>query len=97
MPATAATTAPPVVVFNMLPLAILEIAKLVVVACEVVAKRPVKFCRVDEPVARRLVRVARPVLETLNNVVVAKAAVDEPIENAVVLALLGVSNIEESA
>ena len=44
MPATAATSAPPLVVLSKLPDAMLEIAKLVVVACVVVPKSAVKFC-----------------------------------------------------
>ena len=52
-------SAPPVVVFTREPLPIEEIAKLVVVALEVVALRAVKFWRVLEPVARILEMVAR--------------------------------------
>jgi len=36
------------------------IARRVVVACEDVELRAVKFCKVDEPVTRRLERVERP-------------------------------------
>ena len=62
MPASAAMSAPPVVVFSMLPDEIEEIAKLVVVACDVVALPPVKFCSVDDAPARKPpVRVESPV------------------------------------
>ena len=43
-----------------LPEAMEETAKLVVVACEVVALSAVKFCKVDEPVASRFAMVASP-------------------------------------
>ena len=56
----AATTAPPVVVLRSEPLPMDEMANEVVVACVVVALIPVKFWRVDEPVAKRFWRVARP-------------------------------------
>ena len=57
---------PLVVVLRMLPEEIPEMAKEVVVAC-----MEVTLPRVDEPVRRRLERVARPVLSILNSVVVA--------------------------
>ena len=57
--ATAATTAPPVVVLSKLPEPIDEMANEVVVACDVVAKSAVKLPRVDEPVASTLPAVSK--------------------------------------
>ena len=60
MPATAATTAPLEAVFKreeVMPV----IARELVVALVPVAFMKVKFCRVEEAVARRLANVPRPV------------------------------------
>ncbi len=60
MPATAATTAPLLRVLSS-ALEMPDIAKLVVVALEVVALRAVKFWSVVEPVANMLSAVSVPV------------------------------------
>ncbi len=54
MPATAAITAPPVVVLRREPEEMEEMAKEEVVACEVVAFSAVRFWKVEEAVARTL-------------------------------------------
>ena len=60
-PIASALTEPFALVAKIL-LTIVLIAKLVVVACEVVAFRAVKFCKVDEALLRKPpVKVARPV------------------------------------
>jgi hypothetical protein len=51
---------PPVEALTNEPEAIDETVRLVVVALVVVALIPVKFCRVEEPVTRRLESVERP-------------------------------------
>ena len=73
MPATAATTAPPVVVFNIFPEPIELIAKLVVVACEVVAKRVV------EKAAIMLPKTLTPALSVPKLAAEAKRLVDEAV------------------
>lgn len=52
--------APPVVVLRRLLGEMPEMAKDVVVAKDVVAFTPVKFCKVVEPVCRVLLKVERP-------------------------------------
>ena len=52
-------SAPPVVVLMRAPEAIEEMAREVVVAWLVVAKRAVKFCKVEEPVARKFPAVTK--------------------------------------
>ena len=54
------------------------------VAFEVVAFCPVKFARVEEAVAKRLVTVVSPVLSIVKSEVVANAAVDEETAKSVV-------------
>lgn len=61
MPATAGTIEPLPLVFNIFEV-IEEIASEVVVAFVVVELRPVKFWNVEDPVAKRLERVVRPLV-----------------------------------